>query len=666
VQGDHASRSELGLARALTILGVLVFGAFAPALSAGFVILDDPQNFLTNPGFRGFSAEHLHWMFGTGHMGNWQPLSWLSYALDHAWFGLDGPRFHQVSVLWHFCAAVVFFFVAEELFARVPALCTPNDDSSSLRRGAALFSALVFAVHPLRAESVAWVTGRNDVVAGLFFLLALLAWLRYTRLEATPASASTPRLLACVGFAAVAPFAVLHALVLPEQGLLSLAPGALPWLTVAGVSFLTSVLLAPGRLRLDARVPYVLACLAAALSLLGKAYGMVLPLLLLLLDAWPLGRFQTLRSREGSGPAAVRLVVEKLPLFALSFVCARLTLWAKSMGHLPSLGEHSLAERLGSAAFGLFFYVRKTMLPTGLSAMVDLPASIALTEPRFLFSLLAVLALTLLLFRFRARAPAALAVWVSYAIGIGPSLGIVQSGAQLVADRYSYVACMPLALGAGGLCALLSTQGPTMRRGAAYAAGAFVLALTWGTWHAAARWADPVALFEDGIAATQSPRLMTNLAMTYNEAASQDPVRRLALLERALEWSERAVSTAESRQLLVPEYRLHRGTIFYNLGRSEDAVRDLEWFVARVPSNIEGHLNLGLALLRTDNPSRAVPAFERCTQLAPDLEAGWRSLGAASEAAGDVAGARASYQRALELAPDNRAVEARLRQLGSR
>lgn len=665
VDAERRAPTELGLWGSLLVLTVLVVGAFSPALFAGFVTLDDPQNFLTNPGFRGFSADHLRWMFGTGHMGNWQPLSWLAYALDHAAFGLDAARFHQSSLLWHVLTTAAFFLAAERLLARARASSgTLGEGSAADLRPAALFAALVFAIHPLRAESVAWVTGRNDVVAGLFFLLALLAWLRYARVHAPRPSATHQA--ACATLSLLAPAAVLGALEFPPEGLLGLAPSAGPWLLAAGAGSLAAVFLAPGPARSVARLAYGMAWLAAGLSLLGKAYAIVLPVLLLILDVWPLARLQALRASHGLLRALGFLVIEKLPLLALSIVCSRLTLWAKALADLRSLDEHSPVERLAQAGYGLLFYARKTLAPTGLSPMVDLPATIRLSEPRFLVAGLAVVALTVLLIRWRSRAPGALVVWACYVVAIAPSLGLTQSGAQLVADRYSYVACMPFAIAAGGLLASVSARGPRVQRGAAAVAIAVVLLLGGATWKAAARWGDSVALFEHGIAATDSPRLMTNLAMTYNEAAAQDPARRDALLARALEWSERAVGTAEERGLLVPQYRLHRGTILLNLGRAAEAARDLAWYVERRPRSVEGHLNLGLALLRGPDPARARESLERCTELAPDLEAAWRGLGAAHEASGDIPRARASYQRALALDPGNALVEARLRELAPR
>ncbi len=679
MESSSAERSELSLSGAFWIVCVLVVGAFAPALAGGFLVLDDEYNFVLNAGFRGLSGAHLRWMFTTDLGGNWQPLSWLSYGLDHVLWGLDAPRYHQVSVLWHVAVAALFLLVAERLFRRVPGLVQAGASGARAVRLAALLATLVFAIHPLRAESVAWVTGRNDVVAGLFFLLALLAWLRYTRADAAASGTeerAQPKVAAaaaCALLAAVGVGLALAGLELPLDGALALAPRGGLLLALAGAALVAAVVWTPRALGLapaDARgkrLAYALAWLAAGLSLLGKAYGVVLPALLLVLDVWPLGRLARLRAVHGGTPRAlVVLAAEKLPFVALSVLCARITTWAKAAGDLRTLEEHTLAERAWQAGYGLAFYARKMLVPSGLSPMYDLPDEIRLSEPRFLFSCLAVVVLGALLWRGRARAPGALWVALSYALLIAPALGVMQTGAQLVADRYSYLACMPLALGLGGLALRLAQRGPAQARAAL--AGGVTLVLVFGvaTWRASARWADPVALFEHGIAVSDSPRLMTNLAMTYNQAAAFDPERREALLEEALAWSERAVRTAEERRLLVPMYRLHRGTIRLNLGRLQDAVSDLAWFVERQPERIDGHLNLGLALERGGQPALAVQAFERTVALAPELELAWRGLGAASEASGDPQRAIVSYRRALALAPGHPAVEARLRALESR
>src|SRR5207302_693630 len=140
------------------LVALVVFAAFAPALSNGFVNWDDDVNITDNPHFRGFSAAHLRWMFTTTLMGHYIPLTWLTLALDYALWGMNPRGYHLTSVLLHALDAALVFLVARRLLRDAPV-------------GAAAAAALVFGLHPLRVESVAWVTERRDVVSGVFVLL---------------------------------------------------------------------------------------------------------------------------------------------------------------------------------------------------------------------------------------------------------------------------------------------------------------------------------------------------------------------------------------------------------------------------------------------------------------------------------------------------------------
>ncbi len=156
------------------LIVALVFIAFFPALSADFVHWDDDRNFLENPSYRGLSLAHLEWMATTFQGGPYQPLSWLTLAIDHALWGMDARGYHFTNVLLHACGAVAFYFLARRLFA----LCSSAMRDKTLDL-ASLAAALLFALHPLRAESVAWVTERRDVLSGVFFVLATSAYLRF-------------------------------------------------------------------------------------------------------------------------------------------------------------------------------------------------------------------------------------------------------------------------------------------------------------------------------------------------------------------------------------------------------------------------------------------------------------------------------------------------------
>ena len=144
-------------------------------LKNGFVNWDDPVNFLNNPAYRGLGLSQLKWMFTTFHMGHYIPLTWLTLGADYLVWGMDPTGYHLTSLLFHAATALGFYAVARRLLAQaLPARASPSD----IALGAAA-AALLFAVHPLRVESVAWITERRDVVSGLFFMLALLSWLKY-------------------------------------------------------------------------------------------------------------------------------------------------------------------------------------------------------------------------------------------------------------------------------------------------------------------------------------------------------------------------------------------------------------------------------------------------------------------------------------------------------
>jgi len=161
---------------------VLTLFCYLPALANGFIDWDDSPLLLRNPHYRGLGLDHLRWMFTTRLMGHWMPLNWVSFGLDHAVWGMRPFGYHLTNVLLHAInAAVVYALVSKLLHLSLPAL---TSDGMRVKLGA-LVAALTFSLHPLRVESVAWVTERRDVLSGLFFLLAIWAYLRYCEARAT-------------------------------------------------------------------------------------------------------------------------------------------------------------------------------------------------------------------------------------------------------------------------------------------------------------------------------------------------------------------------------------------------------------------------------------------------------------------------------------------------
>ena len=233
------------------IVTIVTCMTFLPVLGNQFVNWDDYENLISNPSYRGLGWSQISWMFTTFYMGHYQPLSWLTLGLDYLIWGMNPVGYHLTSLILHAANAVVFYFVGRRLLA-IALTVKENERSWQLSLTVA-FAALLFAIHPLRVESVAWATERRDVLAGFFFLWAIYCYLRSAQIS----QISSRR----------------------------------PWLWAAVVVY--------------------------SLSLLSKATAMTLPVLLLLLDVYPLRRFQGW-PLNWLKPALRSVLWEKLPFLVCS------------------------------------------------------------------------------------------------------------------------------------------------------------------------------------------------------------------------------------------------------------------------------------------------------------------------------------------------------------
>lgn len=156
-------KADRAAAAGVALAVLLVFCCAPPAR---FLQWDDVKNLIENDKWRGLSREHLKWMWSTRHYGPWQPLSWFSWAIDFKLWGLDPEAFRRTNIGLHALAAGLFFLACRRLLPRE----RPIPFGAA---GAAIF----FALHPLRVESVIWITERRDVLSGFFAVASILAWI---------------------------------------------------------------------------------------------------------------------------------------------------------------------------------------------------------------------------------------------------------------------------------------------------------------------------------------------------------------------------------------------------------------------------------------------------------------------------------------------------------
>lgn len=163
----------------LPLLVFLITGAvFLPALRGEFLNWDDSVNFVANPHYRGLGWPQIKWMLTATLMGHYIPVTWLSFGLNYALGGMNPWGYHVGNLVVHAVNATLVYLIARRLLAAAWSGGSQSGHASGRVVGAGAFAALVWGVHPLRVESVAWITERRDVLCGLFFLLAVLAYLK--------------------------------------------------------------------------------------------------------------------------------------------------------------------------------------------------------------------------------------------------------------------------------------------------------------------------------------------------------------------------------------------------------------------------------------------------------------------------------------------------------
>lgn len=640
-----ARRNILPIALLIVLTGL----AFQQVLQCDFVNFDDDFNVYENEHVWSFSADNVRWMFTQVRAGHYHPLTWLSFALDYrVWGGLRPLGFHLTNLILHIATVVGFYAVCLTLL-RITSRRGDDDDAlgsgeaantpgRELRlRWSAAVGAALFAVHPLRVESVAWVTERRDVLSGAWLMLCVWSWLRATQSQRRRAYAG--------------------------------------WIFVSLAAYM--------------------------LSLLSKAWGITLPAILVLLDIWPLKRIRREARPSDERFAGARIWMEKA-LFAVPALAAAAAALAaqNASGALQPLDSYPISRRLVQSAYAIMFYPAKTIAPFHLIPVYGWPAEVSELYFPASVGTLAFVAVCVFAWRTRARWPALSVICAAYVILVSPVLGLAQSGPQLVADRYTYIAMLPAAAGAAAaMLSLLDRHRADRRRivHVALGAAAVVAVLARLTQSQVPVWRDRYSLWEHQLKVCPDSSIgHVNLAAalfvdSLDAGKSGREKERVDLAEESLKHYRRALEVRpqyliaargvgrclvaldrpqEAHDALVralsikpddTETQFDLADAKSTLGRLEEAI-DLYRKVASGSSEWEAdaRFQIGRLLILLGRPQEAIDDLAACTRLEPDNGDGYTALSEAYIKLDRDEEAAAALERLLKIAPGNLAGEARL------
>ncbi|MEI9973677.1 MAG: tetratricopeptide repeat protein [Ignavibacteriota bacterium] len=515
-----------------------VLTTYSQVLHFDFVTYDDPDYVTANPHVQaGLTLPSVAGAFRTSFAGNWIPLTWLSHMLDYELYGLDGGWHHFTNVAIHGLSAMLLFAVLKRITGA---------------RWKSAMVAFLFAIHPLRVESVAWVAERKDVLSGLFWMLTLWSYSTYA---------------------------------------------------VRG-----------GRWR------YVCTLTLFSLGLMAKPMLVTLPLILLLLDRWPL--------RRGSK------LLEKVPFLLAAVAISVVTFLVHDQVAIAPLDLVPMAPRIENGLISYVVYIFNLLWPVNLAVFYPFPLSL------FLPSVMAGIALaiaTIFAVREYGRRPYLAVGWFWYLVALLPVIGLIQTGAQARADRYTYLPSIGLAIAAVWRASEVLSRWPRIRVALSSAICAACIVLTWvqvGYWH------DSATLYRHAIDVNPDNYVAHfNLASVEEERGDRGAA--VAELREAVRIRPYfATAHAELGQLLAKQGRqpdalaelrraaelnpnsadthFRMGSVLGALGHNNDAANEFRAGLRLQPDDPDGHYNLAIALSQSGKLPEAVPEFEAALRSRPD------------------------------------------------
>ncbi|MBI5883597.1 MAG: tetratricopeptide repeat protein [Elusimicrobia bacterium] len=536
----------------------VAFLVYLPSLANGFVNWDDRAMLFENPGIRDLGWGSLKWMLTTDHMSAYQPLGWLGCAVIIKVQGLRPFGFHLAGALFHAANTGLFLLLAWKLLvfpvrARPPQLPGASEDGRAendlARLCGAAFASLLFGLHPLQVETVAWATGFSDLLGTLFFLLSLTLYL-----ESVEREGRRRNVLLALSLAAFS-----------ASGLSRWKGVFLP-VVVGAVNFFP--------LRRFEREPRP----ANALTEGGRDAR---------LPAW-------------TAPRRVWAELAAFSVLAAAVVLAN----AAAKIHGAGYGLHLRPVEAGSAAM---LYAWKTVWPADLIPLYELGARGAEGGIAALLPLALAAAVTAGAVVLRRSFPAAPVLWLCFLAAVAPPFALKGPGPVFAQDLHAYLACAVFYLAAGGLLAAgLARSGPVRKAALFCVSGAILLALGTTTLRQARVWKDSVSLWTHTLAVDSSSHpARVNLAAGLLKLSRDDDAM-IHLREQLARHPDDGVARFNLDQVVkrrgssepdMAHFHNNLGADLFNLGRLEDAAYHLTKALSLAPDAAGTHANLTAVLL---------------------------------------------------------------------
>jgi tetratricopeptide (TPR) repeat protein len=507
---------------ALFLIAIVTVAIYWPVLHNDFIDFDDDAYVTANMMVRqGLTFKGLVWAFSTFHDANWFPLTWLSHMLDVELFGLNPLGHHATNLLIHAINSALLCALLHRLTGFL---------------GRSMVVALLFAVHPLHVESVAWVAERKDVLSTLFWFLTMWAYSGYAH-----------------------------------------KPSLLRYLPVA-VFF--------------------------ALGLMSKQMLVTLPLVLLLMDYWPLHR---LAPRPGDGTAdrggMKLLLVEKIPLFLMSAAASLVTLRAQDSGGALAHGDaQSALLCAGNAFLSYVKYLRKMFWPTDLALFYPFePSAVTAFKVTAAVALLALL--TGVIVTQGRKRPYLVFGWFWYLVTLLPVIGFIRVGGQALADRYTYIPLIgPFLMIVWGVAEAAGTRRNVLRAGVGLAVIVIAI-LSAQTITQIRYWKDSYGLYAHALAVVEGNWLAhNNMGILLSQHNRND--------EAILHFRESVHLNPRGSD----GFR-NLGNSLQMAGKGAEAIEAFRQAVWINPDDPESHYRLGYAYLLNGNSDFAYQEYRQLQRL---------------------------------------------------